>query len=570
MVSPSEAEKYGPSTAGLRDRGRLARGPAGFGWALGLAAAVALSAAGCGSDGADHSPGGTTVVPGTTTVQQALDEATTAGDVCVPDCEGRTCGPDGCLGQCGVCAAGTACSDGQCVAWSCTPACEGRECGDDGCGGSCGTCSGDTFCLPATGTCNVADPCDGITFEGCCQGTTLRWCQAGALEELDCATDGCGWADTEYNCGGSGEDPSGAFLLNCDGTPAPPADTGGACGEITFDGCCDGAVLTWCEGGALETIDCSDNATCGWSEADGFYNCGTDGLEDPSGVLPLACNLDSGGGDPDPPVGGCGDVTDVGCCDGATLTWCEVGELMTLACESAETCGWSQVDGYYDCGTDGAAEPGGDWPKTCGDAGGGDPDPPVGGCGDVTDVGCCDGATLTWCEVGELMTLACESAETCGWSQVDGYYDCGTDGAAEPGGDWPKTCAGDEPSCTADCGAAQCGDDGCGGSCGTCGAGAECDASSGMCVSACTPACNGKQCGDDGCGGTCGTCASGKACNAETGKCSVACAADCAGKQCGDDGCGGSCGTCDGADVCSAAGRTDPRGVLRRADRALV
>lgn len=47
--------------------------------------------------------------------------------------------------------------------------------------------------------------------------------------------------------------------------------------------------------------------------------------------------------------------------------------------------------------------------------------------------------------------------------------------------------------------------------CGTCaGTGTMCDAgevcSSGVCVSSCTPDCAGKNCGDDGCGGSCGTC----------------------------------------------------------------
>ncbi len=53
--------------------------------------------------------------------------------------------------------------------------------------------------------------------------------------------------------------------------------------------------------------------------------------------------------------------------------------------------------------------------------------------------------------------------------------------------------------------------------------------------------CAGKQCGEDGCGGSCGTCAAGLTC--QSGAC-VACTPSCEGKTCGDDGCGGSCGTC--------------------------
>ena len=67
-------------------------------------------------------------------------------------------------------------------------------------------------------------------------------------------------------------------------------------------------------------------------------------------------------------------------------------------------------------------------------------------------------------------------------------------------------------------------------------------------VEACTPDCIGKQCGDDGCGGSCGTCLYGQVCT--NGTC-FACNANCTGKQCGDDGCGGSCGTCPGGQSCA-------------------
>jgi len=56
--------------------------------------------------------------------------------------------------------------------------------------------------------------------------------------------------------------------------------------------------------------------------------------------------------------------------------------------------------------------------------------------------------------------------------------------------------------CIPSCGVAVCGDDGCGGSCGTCGEGLAC--SEGSC--ACVPNCGSAVCGDDGCGGSCGSC----------------------------------------------------------------
>ncbi len=99
--------------------------------------------------------------------------------------------------------------------------------------------------------------------------------------------------------------------------------------------------------------------------------------------------------------------------------------------------------------------------------------------------------------------------------------------------------------CVPSCLGATCGDDGCGGSCGSCGTDEVC--SGGVCTT-CTPACTGLECGDDGCGGTCGTCSSGELCRA--GLCEASCNPDCNARVCGDDGCGGICGTCTSPDRC--------------------
>ncbi len=75
---------------------------------------------------------------------------------CVPDCEGRDCGDDGCGGSCGVCV--NPCDpcglkggpwedpslclepEGVCTTLCCPLCCDDVECGDDQCGGSCGVC----------------------------------------------------------------------------------------------------------------------------------------------------------------------------------------------------------------------------------------------------------------------------------------------------------------------------------------------------------------------------------------------------------------------------------------------
>ncbi len=63
------------------------------------------------------------------------------------------------------------------------------------------------------------------------------------------------------------------------------------------------------------------------------------------------------------------------------------------------------------------------------------------------------------------------------------------------------------------------------------------------------PACAGKACGDDGCGGSCGTCADGESCTA-AGQCEPACVGSCTGRECGDDGCGNDCGQCAEFETC--------------------
>ena len=93
---------------------------------------VAVSAGACGGAG-DGNP--------------AVDDfevlAETSPDVCLPECDGRQCGDDGCGGSCGTCFDfGGAVADGLCRedGTCCAQDCEGKLCGDDGCGGTCGKC----------------------------------------------------------------------------------------------------------------------------------------------------------------------------------------------------------------------------------------------------------------------------------------------------------------------------------------------------------------------------------------------------------------------------------------------
>jgi len=64
------------------------------------------------------------------------------------------------------------------------------------------------------------------------------------------------------------------------------------CYGLTYAGCCVGERLLWCENSVTCTIDCTITPYCGWPAEDinqGFYDCGTNGSQDPSGTNPIDC-----------------------------------------------------------------------------------------------------------------------------------------------------------------------------------------------------------------------------------------------------------------------------------------
>jgi hypothetical protein len=137
-------------------------------------------------------------------------------------------------------------------------------------------------------------------------------------------------------------------------------------------------------------------------------------------------------------------------------------------------------------------------------------------CEGLPDTGCCDGATLVWCDEGTTRSEECAAggppADVCGWSAAASYVACG-------GRDTPPP--GVERECPVPCAPTQ-----------TCAAlGRVCGAH---------PECPER---------TCGACAAGRRC--EAGQC-VPCdvAVACAGIECGPGDCGIDCGGCGGGDVC--------------------
>jgi len=96
-----------------------------------------------------------------------------------------------------------------------------------------------TFCCAPQGAQSTADVgslegvdrpdlCRGIPAQGCCAGTTLIWCEAGQIQEVNCASKpACGWNGQvgSYDCGtDGGEDPAGVFLISCQEAESEDSD----------------------------------------------------------------------------------------------------------------------------------------------------------------------------------------------------------------------------------------------------------------------------------------------------------------------------------------------------------
>lgn len=99
--------------------------------------------------------------------------------------------------------------------------------------------------------------CGAVTYTGECQGDELVWCEGGDLKTFDCAT-------KDKVCGFQGD----TVGYNCVDKPVA------GCGAITYQGQCDGGVLSWCENEEVQTYDCAASGyTCGWQNGDIGYNC---------------------------------------------------------------------------------------------------------------------------------------------------------------------------------------------------------------------------------------------------------------------------------------------------------
>jgi len=186
--------------------------------------------------------------------------------LCEPQCEGKSCGDDGCDGQCGQCGGENVCGEDFKCHLHCAPKCKEKQCGDDGCGGSCGGCPFNMACMD--GFCACKPQCEG---KGCgpdgCGGQCGECAQGyqcspfGQCEELckpdcsgkECGSDGCGGM-----CGACAPWLFCNALGKCT-TDCVPDCTGKVCGS---DGCTGVCGFCPCAACPLDATQCSPAGLC--------------------------------------------------------------------------------------------------------------------------------------------------------------------------------------------------------------------------------------------------------------------------------------------------------------------
>ena len=573
---------------------------------------------------------------------------------CIPDCEGKECGGNGCGGSCGNCGEsgackpdktclcehqkcqGTCCGEGETCLNSgcCLPQCQDKECGEDGCGGICGECSFEQQCGEG-GHCEcLFAECGGECCQSGDETCHKEACCLPDCSDKECGTDGCGGSCDEcgpdYICMDKGDtalcEPDCAAF--CAGKECGEGDPDGKCpcgseaGECDDDNPCTDDECTQdqtckftpnsdeCDDGN----PCTDPDQCDDGECAG-QSLSVEELAQQQLLDQCVCDADED----------CAAIEDGNFCNGTLFCdktgepgICEVDQATIpdcppdgLFCNGNEKCEQEtgncihvdapEVDDGVDCTADSCTEgedetdnlgqivhapddsfclnglwcDGAEW---CNAASGCEPgQPPVVGDGVDCTVDSCEEGEDETDNLGQIIHvpddsiclngLWCDGTEWC-----DAEIDCQNGVPPDIGDGIDCTLDScDEGINTADnlgqlvhltddskCeDGNECTDDSCdllldclnldvgnGTACGqlvgwTCLDG-ECQ---------CQPACEGKNCGPDGCGGSCGECGefTNSYCSDE-GTC--ACDPDCLDKECGDDLCGGTCGECGEEEIC--------------------
>jgi hypothetical protein len=489
----------------------------------------------CDSGGGDGGGSGMDIPAGTDTVEDGASGDGSLPDgggdpdaVCAPDCADKVCGTDGCGGSCGDCGAGELCQLGQCVAEGgcediedCLP----RVCGEDG---ECADCSDDGQCAAAGLVCNedsghcvdCVEDADCPEGEGCDENYT---CQPLSCPDVDCpeglvcdeAAHACVECVDAADCGPWDECLDNACIgpAPCDSSKDCADDEvcwkeEGICVICVEDADCDEGYRCTAEHVCEEILFCDSDKDCKDYDKVCDKDIGecVDCLSDldcaatqfcmEASCLPDLCDQDAEG-----PV----------CLDGDVITCSENGSVVIVV----EPC----LEGTY-C-LDGACA---EWLCV----------PDASGCdGDVAFV-CngegsgyaseevCEGEDIS-CVAGDCVEVVCEPGETV-CLNPQAMVTCDDEGAT-----FEVTECGDGAYCDDEVGACLdwvCTPDttwcegntvmGCDAIGSQASKAADCSDAELTCVGGecidCVPDCTDLECGDDGCGGSCGLCEDGFAC----------------------------------------------------------
>ncbi len=105
----------------------------------------------------------------------------------------------------------------------------------------------------------LADGCDACVTQICAQDS---YCCSNGWDD-QCV------AEVGSICGQSCDEPPAPPP-----PPPPPPPPEDPCGGISYEGQCEGALLSWCEGEQLHQVQCDQNGKqCGWDANNNFYNC---------------------------------------------------------------------------------------------------------------------------------------------------------------------------------------------------------------------------------------------------------------------------------------------------------
>jgi len=417
---------------------------------------------------------------------------------CTPACQGKACGPDGCGGECGSCMpqVETCTESGKCVSFTCTSSkdCPGvLVCATDL--GECVECVGDEDCEEGL-SCGADHACHEVMScksDKDCKEAGLV-CDKGKGICVECVKPehcGIGLFCVDGFCVAA---VCGAGTSKCDGTDVLSCADGS--GWALSQTC---TAVQFCEDGACLDLVCKPGSV--WCEGETYKVCSNDGKS-------VQYEEDCEAQDRHCFSGACIDSLCVPlekfCLDDVTAATCLVDgmEYSTLPCETGQYCLSGQCLAWL-C-EPASATCQGSLASVCNSL----------GSGYASQVDC--KAQGKVCVDGKCLDLKCSpSADFCVDGDTLGH--CAADGLSST----PEDCLADHSCKDGQCLPWQCtpGSAVCVGNTAT-----KCDAlglgpvaggndcakdgkycAAGQCVS-CAPSCEGKECGDNGCGGVCGTC----------------------------------------------------------------